>query len=279
MMRMRRVVVALLWVGLLGATIIGLPRLGGATLRGPSGWSWPSVRLWLDTRSPDVVVMACVRIVVVATAWYLLVTLTLSTVMRATRIASLVRIVDLVTLPTVRRIAAGAVGLSVAAAPTLAPAWAMAAGPPAWPPSARAASAVPVMRLLDNGDSPAPTTIVSPTTTTAAATTTVPAPTTTVTSPAPPAVPPAVPSAAPAQSGVWVVEPGDHLWRIAARSLAQAWGREPTIAEIGSFWTRLIAVNPQFPNPSLIYQGETVFLPAVPPRPPARQILSSPAPP
>jgi len=65
---------------------------------------------------------------------------------------------------------------------------------------------------------------------------------------------------------VWIVEPGDHLWRIATRSLAQAWGREPTTAEIGPFWARLVTMNaPHLPNPNLIHRGDTVLVPPVPP--------------
>jgi nucleoid-associated protein YgaU/DNA-binding SARP family transcriptional activator len=65
-----------------------------------------------------------------------------------------------------------------------------------------------------------------------------------------------------------VVERGDHLWAIAETALLQAWGRQPTSAELAPYWRQVIDANrhrlgpPHDPN--LIYPGQTFQLPAIP---------------
>jgi nucleoid-associated protein YgaU len=64
------------------------------------------------------------------------------------------------------------------------------------------------------------------------------------------------------------VQPGDHLWRIAERTLAAAWGREPTDAEIDPYWRDLIDLNRKrlrdAANPDRIFPGQVFELPPVP---------------
>jgi len=65
------------------------------------------------------------------------------------------------------------------------------------------------------------------------------------------------------------VQPGEHLWVIAERTLARAWGRPPTDAEIEPYWRDLVAANRGVladpANPDLVYPGQVFGLPAVPP--------------
>ncbi len=71
----------------------------------------------------------------------------------------------------------------------------------------------------------------------------------------------------------WIVRPGDNLWFIAERTLAAAWGRSPTDRQVGGYWVSVIAANrSQLPvpsDPSLLFPGDVILLPAVPPAPPA----------
>lgn len=75
--------------------------------------------------------------------------------------------------------------------------------------------------------------------------------------PAPAAPPPAEPG--------WVVAPGDHLWSVAERTLAERLGRAPTHAEVVPYWCTLVDANRSRladpSNPDLIFPGQTVVLP------------------
>ena len=83
---------------------------------------------------------------------------------------------------------------------------------------------------------------------------------------------PQTPVAAPAPSQTWEVRPGDHLWGIAERTLAEAWRRRPRDSEITPYWRAVVDANrPQLAdpaNPDLLFAGQTIALP--PPPPPAR---------
>lgn len=91
--------------------------------------------------------------------------------------------------------------------------------------------------------------------------------------PLPPEPAPTPPTPAPQPSGdpvsTWTVRPGDHLWRIAERTLAEAWAREPTDAEIDPYWRDLIDLNRKrlrdAANPDRIFPGQVFELPPVPP--------------
>jgi hypothetical protein len=68
------------------------------------------------------------------------------------------------------------------------------------------------------------------------------------------------------------VRPGDNLWFIAERTLAASWGRSPTDRQVGGYWLTVIAANrsrlPDPSDPSLLFAGDIILLPAVPPAPP-----------
>lgn len=64
------------------------------------------------------------------------------------------------------------------------------------------------------------------------------------------------------------VKHGDHFWRIAENTLADAWERQPNTEEASSYWRQVIAINQDrlLPpgDPDLIYPGQVLRLPAVP---------------
>jgi len=67
----------------------------------------------------------------------------------------------------------------------------------------------------------------------------------------------------------WTVRPGDHLWGVAERSLAGAWGRPPTDAEVDPYWSALVDANrPGLrdpANPDLVFPGQVLVVPPPPP--------------
>jgi nucleoid-associated protein YgaU/DNA-binding SARP family transcriptional activator len=71
------------------------------------------------------------------------------------------------------------------------------------------------------------------------------------------------PSGPPAEV---VVEPGDHLWGIAADVVETRLGRAPTDAEVAPLWQELIDTNRHHlahpDNPSLIHPGQVMSIPA-----------------
>jgi nucleoid-associated protein YgaU len=86
------------------------------------------------------------------------------------------------------------------------------------------------------------------------------------------AVPPSSPVTAPnpgaspgAGAGNVTVAPGDHLWGIAERVLAQRLGRPPTDAEVAPYWSQLIEANRDrlaTGDPDLIFAGQVFRLPS-----------------
>jgi len=68
--------------------------------------------------------------------------------------------------------------------------------------------------------------------------------------------------AAPVADNVWVVQRGDHLWSIAAETVADQRGAT-TDYEIERYWRRLIENNKDIigPDPDLIIPGQTIALP------------------
>jgi hypothetical protein len=91
-------------------------------------------------------------------------------------------------------------------------------------------------------------------------------PTTTTTTGVPVPAPPAAP-AVPAEATT-TLAPGDHLWSVAARTLAAAWGRPPAEREVAPYWRLVVERNrAELPNPDdpdLVFPGEVVRLPPLP---------------
>ena len=91
--------------------------------------------------------------------------------------------------------------------------------------------------------------------------------------PAPPPASDAPEAGAAPSPSTREVEPGDHFWGVAARTLAQAWGRPPAAAEVVPYWRTLIEANRSRladpGNPDLLFPGQVLDLPPVPQRPAA----------
>jgi DNA-binding SARP family transcriptional activator len=96
-----------------------------------------------------------------------------------------------------------------------------------------------------------------------------------------------VPSATAMPAEDVVVEPGDDFWELAEGQLGEAWGRQPTDAEVARYWKDTLDVNAARLRPPRdaddIYPGEQFVLPATPadplaPAPPATPPPTSPPP-
>jgi hypothetical protein len=285
--------------------------IGLLVLMGRSGLSTPSILepsawpAWAAGRDPVELAFAVLRLVGLAAAWYLLGATTIGVVARLLRWGRLVEAADVLTVPWVRSLLQTALGLGLATAavtgttmshtltpdgpgavvavqanagPEIIP---IAAGPgitdmvpvsPATstqvPPGVTAQALSPPSRSLSDQAIPSESDPTPPP----------------VYGQAPPAMsaPGPVSLAAPApfaepqvsavdQRGSYVVQRGDHLWGIAEKTLAQAWGHQPTDAEIVPYWQHLIETNRAAlvdpGNPDLILPGQKF---TIPPPPPAR---------
>ena len=66
----------------------------------------------------------------------------------------------------------------------------------------------------------------------------------------------------PGGLATWTVEAGDHLWGIAAATVAERSGSEDHM-EVARYWLKLIEANADTvgDNPDLIYPGQVIRLP------------------
>ena len=75
------------------------------------------------------------------------------------------------------------------------------------------------------------------------------------------------PSLAPTEH-LWVTQPGDHLWAVAQETLAEAWGTQPSEAQVAAYWQKVLDTNRSRlvspANPDLIYPGQVFLLPSAP---------------
>jgi len=185
---------------------------------------------------------------------------------RATRWAAAVRITDAITLPPIRRLATGTVGLLVVAGPIGGVAG-QAAGP-----NGPITGLAGVASLAAGGAEPAPV-LVAGAMTTPASTAPTPSPSSTglVDTGAWPALGLLPSTAAEAVPTTWTVRPGDSLWVIAKSVLHAAWGRAPSNEETGRFWVVVVAINrPRLSdpaNPNLLFPGQSMAVPPPPPPP------------
>ncbi len=233
------------WLAFLVPGVAVLHALGG---RLPSLSPPPGGADWLLRHPPAEVAFAVLRLVALALGWYLLVVTLGGLVARLLRLATLVSVVDVVTLPAVRRLVSGAVGLSVVATslPVLSSVGAADSEPPA----------VETMRRLPDGAPPAGPSMP-------------PVTMRRLPDRQPPAEAPAPTNPSPAP-GSWTVRPGDHFWAVAERVLTDAWGRAPADPEVDPYWRALVKANqarlrdPH--NPDLLFTGQTLAVPP-PPQP------------
>lgn len=171
-------------------------------------------------------VMGAVQVVAVVLGLYLLVATVIAVLAEVTRSRALGRAADAITTAGLRRLVALAVGGAL-----LAPASSASAEP-----RPRQPAEAPVLRRAVDEQLPAPPD-----------------------APAPEAAPQVE------QVAQVVVEPGDHLWLIAERTLAERLGRAPTDGEVAPYWRQLVDANRgrlRSGDPDLIFAGERIDLPS-----------------
>lgn len=243
------------WVAALAAVLAGAIALGSTpALAAPPLTRPGELGDWAAARQPVEAAFAVLRVVVVALACYLLFVTVLAVVLRLGRAGRLVTAFDVLTLPWVRRIVQGALGVGLIGA-TLAAVGSAAVDPSANPSrtftaaDVRLAASAPehpragddlLVRLPDV--EPGPPTLQR--------------------------VDEAAPAAPSAPAGEVTLEAGDHLWSVAERALTDAWGRAPSDAELAPFWEQVVEANrdrlPDPANPDLVFPGEVVTVPPPP---------------
>jgi hypothetical protein len=246
----RRSVLLVGWVLFLLAALGVLHVLGRGPLTAPPLTRPDALATWVDRQSAAVLAFGSLRLAAMGLAWYLLaatIASLLAAIVGSTRWSA---VVETLSPAVVRRVVQGGAGVTMAAAVTgaQAAAWAAPLGP------TTIASPVPVMRRLPP-DQPSTSQAPPPTTT-----------------PRPPAPPPTVtPASTPPTSApppTWVIRAGDNLWSVAEATLARAWGRPPSDAEIDGYWTTLITANrarlAHGDDPDLVFPGQVFVLPPAP---------------
>lgn len=253
------------WLVALAGAIWLLTALGRGPLAVPSILETPEWRAWLASKDGPTIFFAVLRLFTLAIAWYLSGTIAVGTVAHLVRSARLLAIANLMALPTVRRTLQAAFGAGLAAASLTAGSSSVASVPPpvatavaparlapaAEQPPQQPVPSIPPLRArtdprsraaVDHAARAQPESLEEPG--------------------------PATPTADVEPSrATWTVQPGDHLWSIAERTLARAWERQPSDDETTAYWQRLIARNRPVltdpGNPDLILPGQVFELPEI----------------
>jgi hypothetical protein len=271
------------WSLSLGLTIAGFTALGSGPLAAPPVSDPGAFGAWLDGREPVTAAVALLRLVVLALAWYLLAVTVLAVLARCTRAVRVIRFADALAVPAVRRLVRGAVGVSLATG-MVASSTAAVASPlpadPGVPPGARTGMVAlddpsPDHRPGEEVPDPETTPMVDL------------GPPATHLDPAEDdhdagdedvagAVGVEVGGDHPEGGGAseggggaeHTVTSGEHLWAIAAATLADELGRAPSEGEVVPYWQQLIATNRDVladpANPDLLFPGQLLTLPPVP---------------
>lgn len=248
-------------VGLAAFHALGQGAMAPPPLTDPGAWG-----SWLVDREPAVAAVALLRLVVLVLGWYLVGATTVGIVARLVRLAGLVRIADALTLPMVRRLLQGALGVSLAAAMVGAatapvsrdldpprplpaseaggdhggPLSMRLVGPGERPRGGDAAEGPVAMRLAEQDADAARQ---------------------------PPAADTADGPVEPVEQPLHRVEAGESLWSIARDALTHRRGRVPTDAEITPYWQDVVEHNRSAladpDNPDLIFPGDEIALPEV----------------
>lgn len=254
-----------------GALVI-LYRLGSY---GPTAVEWGDLGRWLADTPPEDVLVALVRVAALALTWWIAASTILYVLARMTRVPGLVRAVEWTTLPSVRRLVDGVAVTTIAAGSVLGTSGVAAAAPADRNPvvvqlGAEGPSVTTAPRYrprpAGSGDTvgTAPATAVAAVTTAPPARTTIPSD---VADRGDGSSSTAGASEAPDDAASYVVQPGDSLWKVAERHLANLTGRSETdvaTPELGRYWARLVDQNRgrlRSGDPDLIYPGEHLTLP------------------
>ncbi|HUP70374.1 MAG TPA: hypothetical protein VM142_11230 [Acidimicrobiales bacterium] len=261
------------------SAVVLLIRLG-PYVSSPPGWH--GAGHWLAETPPEDALVAAVRLLAMAIAWWLTASTVLYAVARATRVPALARGVRWVTLPPLRRMIDGVLATTIIASSTfgggrMAVAEPVRVGPvvlqldqqsdppvvatnPAYQPRPAGNGAVRAEPAARAPTPEAPP--ISASTTTSSTTTTRPRK-------QPPPAPVSVPkpdTAKATSAATYLVQPGDNFWKIAQHELAKATGRPAealNAKEVGRYWIQLVEKNRhtiRSGNPNLIYPGEAITL-------------------
>ncbi|MGI9032394.1 MAG: LysM peptidoglycan-binding domain-containing protein [Acidimicrobiales bacterium] len=224
--------------GLLSCTgaVIAL-RAAGAVLPAPAltdPASWPG---WAGGRDPLVAAFSVLRLLAIGATSYCVLIGSAGVVLRLFQAGRATAVLDRLTVPPLRRLVVATVTVSLSAG-FLGTATASAAEGTSTSTTVVAGQPPPTItmhRLVPN-DSVAPNPTVAPT--------------------------------APKMARTWAVQPGQCFWSIAEAVLHQAWGREPTSAQVVPYWHRLIEANrpvlADSANPDLVFSGQVFTLPDLP---------------
>jgi len=247
------------------AAVVALHRLGGV-----DGFAIPrhDFGRWLRQTPSEDVLLASLRLAALVAAWWLLGTTLLYVGARIARLHGTARALGWATLPSVRRWADRAAAVSIVAAGALG-----AVRPAGADPPPATTTPAPVVVDVDHRDR---ATLPDPPPSTREP---LPQPSGTVPSAKVPPVPPVVPVVpvvpvtptpgppAPAPEATHTVKAGEHLWSIAAATVAARAGRSVDAvspAEVAPYWRRVVEGNRgrlRSGDPSLVYPGEVVELP------------------
>ena len=278
----RRLVPLLVWLSALATGLVVFHALGQDGMAPPPLTEPDTWGEWLAAREPAVAAAALLRLVVLALAWYLVGATTVGIVARLVRVAGLIRVADALTVPMVRRLLQGALGVSLATAmvgaatapvprdldaPRLVLAAEQASTDQAGggdhhalsmrvvePDTGEAGGEAPggpiSMRLVEQESQGEPDVEVEP-----------------LPAEQDEAGADAAQAAQDVHDAVHRVETGESLWSIAHDALADRWERVPSDAEVHGYWRELIEHNragladPE--NPDLIFPGDEIALPEV----------------
>jgi hypothetical protein len=225
--------------------------LAGLLLLGRRPWlriRWSGLGAWLRATPAEDAIAACVWFAAVGGAIWLTGSTLIYVIARASRVPALIRSVEWMTLPTIRRAIERTLGpVLVAATMTATPV--LAEPPPSF------------VVVVDRDGTLLPPGLVGP----------LPAHSETSAGAAGPAGPPLLtnsqePPTAVVEASTEAVKvrSGDNLWVICRRHLTGALGRLPANDEIAPYWRQVIARNQPHlisGNPDLIYPGEVIKLP------------------
>lgn len=280
--RTRQVLPLLAWFASLAAGIALFSAMGDGALAAPPLGTPSAWGDWAAARDPIVAAVAVLRLVVLALSWYLVAVTTVGLVARLTRAARLVAVADALSLPVVRNVLQGALGLTLAAgvvAASSGPLPVPRATTPGGPSVSVADGSEAVAMVGLDGDGVRARMVAAEGEAGRAEMVAIDADGSraemVAIDDAPPAQmswlgPPGATEAATDEDQVdaraeHVVVGGDHLWNIAERTVADHLGRAPDDREIATYWQELIETNRDRladpDNPDLLFPGQVVQLP------------------
>ncbi|MEX1177437.1 MAG: hypothetical protein WEB09_03155 [Nitriliruptor sp.] len=298
MHRLRGALPLIGWLGSLAAGIVLFTALGDGPLATPPVTTPSAWGDWAAQRDAVTATVAILRLVVLALAWYLVAVTTVGLLARVTRAARLIRIADALSVPFIRQVLQGALGLSLAAGVVVS-----SAGPVTAPSSrtdAASGGATAIAVSLAPGDEPRsepggarmvaighgsdPEADEFGNTAAMSALEEAPTASMRAVDPAtsrmvglgPPGASTGAVTDAEAVTEVAAgdaadlheVAPGEHLWSIAAAHLAAHLGHAPSETEIAAHWERLVELNRDRlanpDDPDLIFPGQRFELPGPP---------------